>query len=208
MIIKCSESVIRQGGSKLNNEVCGGERNEGGHVNESPRDRSDGFEPEDVRACPDPCDETQPEGINHTILVVEDEMLLRLDLAHQIRSAGFDVIEADSGDEALTVLEAERNVDLILTDIRMPGQIDGAGLASSVRGQTQNIKIVVLSAYIDTQQELPVDAAFAKPVRMEALLAKVRSCFLRSVLFYKNKLSTDSAKTQQSIIVAIKSAVA
>jgi CheY-like chemotaxis protein len=132
----------------------------------------------------DPCDETQPEGMNHTILVVEDEMLLRLDLAHQIRSAGFEVIEADSGDEALTVLKAKRDVDLILTDIRMPGEIDGAGLARSVRGQTQNIKIVVLSAYIDTQQELPVDAAFAKPVRMEALLSKVRELLppIRSLL--------------------------
>jgi len=114
------------------------------------------------------------EGRGHTILVVEDEMLLRLDLAHQLRSAGFNVIEADSGDGALIILEAERDVDLILTDIRMPGEIDGAELARSVRGQTQNIKIVVLSAYIDTQHELPVDAAFAKPVRMEALLAKVR----------------------------------
>jgi len=113
-------------------------------------------------------------GVNHTILVVEDEMLFRLDLAHQIRRAGFNVIEADSGDGALIILEAERDVDLILTDIRMPGEIDGAGLARSVRRQTQNIKIVVLSAYIDTQHELPVDAAFAKPVRMEALLAKVR----------------------------------
>src|SRR6185312_1577498 len=113
-------------------------------------------------------------GVNHTILVVEDEMLFRLDLAHQLRSAGFNVIEADSGEGALIILEAERDVDLILTDIRMPGEIDGAGLARSVRRQTQNIKIVVLSAYIDTQHELPVDAAFAKPVRMEALLAKVR----------------------------------
>jgi YesN/AraC family two-component response regulator len=47
---------------------------------------------------------------------------------------------------------------LILTDIRMPGESDGAELARSVRGQIQNIKIVILSAYIDTQQQLPVDA--------------------------------------------------
>ena len=119
--------------------------------------------------------QTQPEPTkNHTILVVEDEMLLRLDLAHQLRGAGFEVVEADSGDEALAILKAKGDVDLILTDIRMPEEIDGAGLARSVRGQTQNIKIVILSAYIDTQQELPVDATFTKPVRIEALLAKVR----------------------------------
>ena len=105
---------------------------------------------------------------------VEDEVLLRLDLAHQLRSAGFDVIEADSGDEALAILKVKSDVDLILTDIRMPGEIDGAELARSVRAQTQNVKIVILSAYADTQQQLPVDAAFTKPVRIEALLTKVR----------------------------------
>lgn len=118
--------------------------------------------------------ETQAKRTNQTILVVEDEVLLRLDLAHQLRSAGFDVIEADSGDEALAILKVKSDVDLILTDIRMPGEIDGAELARSVRAQTQKVKIVILSAYADTQQQLPVDAAFTKPVRIEALLTKVR----------------------------------
>jgi len=119
--------------------------------------------------------QTQPEPTKkYTILVVEDEVLLRLDLAQQLRGAGFEVVEADSGDEALAILKAKGDVDLILTDIRMPGEIDGAGLARSVRGQTQNIKIVILSAYIDTQEGLPVDATFTKPVRIEALLTKVR----------------------------------
>ena len=124
--------------------------------------------------------QTQSESASHTILVVEDEVLLRLDLAYQLRCAGFDVIEADSGDEALAILKAKDDVDLILTDIRMPGEIDGARLARSVRGQTQDIKIVILSAYSDTQHELPVDAAFTKPVRIEALLTKVRQLLLAS----------------------------
>ena len=80
-------------------------------------------------------------------------------------------------------------MDLILTDIRMPGEIDGAELARSVRGQIQNIKIVILSAYVDTQQRLPVDATLTKPVRIEALLAKVRE-LLPQVL---NKRSPGSA---------------
>ena len=124
--------------------------------------------------------QTQSESASHTILVVEDEVLLRLDLAYQLRCAGFDVIEADSGDEALAILKAKDDVDLILTDIRMPGEIDGARLARSVRRQTQDIKIVILSAYSDTQHELPVDAAFTKPVRIEALLTKVRQLLLAS----------------------------
>ena len=69
------------------------------------------------------------ERSKHSILVVEDELLLRLDLSSQLRMAGFDVIEADTGDEALRVLANEIDVELVLTDIRMPGSTDGMGLA-------------------------------------------------------------------------------
>jgi CheY-like chemotaxis protein len=58
----------------------------------------------------------------------EDEVLLRLDLSKQLRKAGFNVIEADTGDEALRLLATESNVDIILTDIRMPGRTDGMDL--------------------------------------------------------------------------------
>jgi CheY-like chemotaxis protein len=76
-----------------------------------------------------------------------------------------DVIVVDSGDEAVAILKAKGDVDLILTDIRMPGEIDGAELARSVRGR----QIVILSAYVDTQQQLPVEATFRKPVRSKSL---------------------------------------
>ncbi len=54
-------------------------------------------------------------------MVVEDELLLRLDLSNQLHNAGFEVIEAQSADEALKLLGTNIEVDLILTDIRMPG---------------------------------------------------------------------------------------
>ena len=107
-------------------------------------------------------------------MVVEDELLLRLDLANQLHSAGFEVIEAQSADEALKLLATKIDVDLILTDIRMPGQIDGLGLVSFVQRQDRRIKLVILSAYVDADGELPADASFAKPVRIGAILAKIR----------------------------------
>ena len=67
--------------------------------------------------------------------VVEDELLLRLDLANQLHSAGFEIIESQSADEALKILATKIDVDLILTDIRMPGQVDGLGLVSFVQRQ-------------------------------------------------------------------------
>jgi CheY-like chemotaxis protein len=112
--------------------------------------------------------------LQYTIMIVEDELLLRLDLANQLHSAGFEVIEAQCADEALKILATDIDVDLILTDIRMPGQIDGLGLVSSVQQQDRDIKLVLLSAYVNAESKSPADASFAKPVRIGALLAKVR----------------------------------
>jgi CheY-like chemotaxis protein len=115
----------------------------------------------------------------HTIMIVEDELLLRLDLANQLHSAGFEIIEAQSGDEAVKILATNIDVDLILTDIRMPGQVDGLGLVSFVKRQERRIKVILLSAYVEADSDSPADASFAKPVRIEALLAKVRRLLTR-----------------------------
>jgi CheY-like chemotaxis protein len=82
------------------------------------------------------------EDPEHTIMIVEDELLLRLDLANQLHSAGFEIIEAQSGDEAVKILATNIDVDLILTDIRMPGQVDGLGLVSFVKRQERRIKVI------------------------------------------------------------------
>ena len=119
------------------------------------------------------------EDPEHTIMIVEDELLLRLDLANQLHSAGFEIIEAQSGDEAVKILATNIEVDLILTDIRMPGQVDGLGLVSFVKRQERRIKVILLSAYVEADSDSPADASFAKPVRIEALLAKIRQLLTR-----------------------------
>ena len=119
------------------------------------------------------------EDPEHTIMIVEDELLLRLDLANQLRSAGFEIIEAQSGDEAVKILATNIDVDLILTDIRMPGQVDGLGLVSFVKRQERRIKVILLSAYVEADSDSPADASFAKPVRIEVLLAKIRQLLTR-----------------------------
>jgi CheY-like chemotaxis protein len=74
-----------------------------------------------------------------TVLIVEDELLIRLDLADQLRTAGLTVVEASTGDEALTVLKANDTVDLVVSDIRMPGATDGMELAAWLRrGKAQD----------------------------------------------------------------------
>jgi CheY-like chemotaxis protein len=109
-----------------------------------------------------------------TVLVVEDELLIRLDLADQLRSAGLIVIEASTGDEALTVLKANDAIDLVVSDIRMPGATDGVELAAWLRRERPKIKIVLVSGYTATQDMTTVaDVALGKPVD--------RSLFVREV---------------------------
>ncbi len=109
-----------------------------------------------------------------TIMVAEDELLLRMDLAHQLRESGFEVIEAANADEVLALLGSETRIDLLLTDIRMPGTIDGLELAKRLRRRDSSLKIVILSAYIDPYWDWPVDAMFRKPVHLERLVTRLR----------------------------------
>ena len=67
-----------------------------------------------------------------TILIVEDEALVRVIGSDALEDAGYDVLEAASADEALRLLDANDDVRLLFTDIRMPGKLDGLQLANLV----------------------------------------------------------------------------
>ena len=72
-------------------------------------------------------------GIPRTVLVVEDDVLVRMMIAEELRDAGFSVIEAANADEALTVLDSAIRVELVMTDVFMPGSVDGVGFAAAIR---------------------------------------------------------------------------
>jgi two-component system, response regulator PdtaR len=87
-------------------------------------------------------DEQQP---GSTILVVEDEVLLRMVIADKLRGAGYTVLETANADEAVEVLRHSSDVRIVLSDIRMPGSIDGAKFAGFVRSEYPALKIVLTS---------------------------------------------------------------
>jgi two-component system, response regulator PdtaR len=87
-----------------------------------------------------------PTRVPDSILVVEDEVLIRLMIADDLMQAGFQVIQAGTGDDALKVLRSSVKVDLLLTDIHMPGGLDGLQLAAEVRANWPAVKIVILSS--------------------------------------------------------------
>jgi DNA-binding NtrC family response regulator len=109
-----------------------------------------------------------------TVLVVEDEVLIRLDLADHLRLAGYRVIEASNGDEALTVLQSIDTVSLMISDIRMPGQTDGTALATWVRREMPHVKVILVSGHRPTTDMTSIsDMAFEKPVHPDFLVRRV-----------------------------------
>lgn len=79
------------------------------------------------------------------ILLVEDEILIRLNLADQLRDAGMNVVEAATADEAWRYIKSGGRVDLIFSDVQMPGSMDGVGLARRVKVEHPEFKVILTS---------------------------------------------------------------
>ena len=101
-----------------------------------------------------------------TILVVEDEVLIRMMVADELRRRGFKVIEARNAQEAITVLEGQVPVDLVFTDVRLPGCIDGLTMARLIREMRPDLKVVIASGHLPAAESGAADAFFAKPYNL------------------------------------------
>jgi two-component system, response regulator PdtaR len=114
--------------------------------------------------------------IGPLILVVEDEPLVRLAAVAMLEDAGFRIIEAMNGDQALELLAADSDVQLLFTDVTMPGTIDGFALARQVRHRWPHIAIMVVSAKRVSQPDrLPAGSRFEqKPYSPETLVRHAR----------------------------------
>jgi CheY-like chemotaxis protein len=109
------------------------------------------------------------------ILVVEDEFLIRLLLSEVLRDAGYDVIEAFNGDEALSVLTSSIRLDLIVSDVRMPGSLDGIGLLRIVREALPELPVIITSGHEAPARALAEGATrfVAKPYQMDLVVRAV-----------------------------------
>jgi two-component system, response regulator PdtaR len=111
-----------------------------------------------------------------TVLVVEDEDLVRDMTVLQLQDAGFDVLEASSAPEALEILESGATVALVFTDVNMPGDLDGLQLAARVRECWPQMRLIVTSGggQVGPSHVLPPGRFIAKPYPLEALVKVVR----------------------------------
>ena len=105
------------------------------------------------------------------ILVVEDEALVRLVIADELRARGFSVIEAASADQALSYFQAGVQIDLVLSDVELPGSINGLDLIERLRLQAPNLPTVLTSGVSPVAHE--ADAFVAKPYELKQVLALI-----------------------------------
>ncbi len=109
------------------------------------------------------------------LLLVEDDALVRMVAQDILADAGYSVLEAASADEGLIVLAANPEIAILVTDVRMPGSIDGLGLTSIVSATRPDIRIIVTSGHVTPLKgDLPTGVVFLpKAYSPSALLEAV-----------------------------------
>jgi CheY-like chemotaxis protein len=120
----------------------------------------------------------QPAARMPRVLVVEDEALVRMAVADSLELAGFKVVEASTGDEAVSLLSRDTPaIDLVFTDVRMPGSIDGFALNVWVRQHCPAIPVFLASGDIGkahSRGELAPGQPFSKPYSLDAVVSRMK----------------------------------
>jgi two-component system, response regulator PdtaR len=111
------------------------------------------------------------------VLVVEDEVLVRLHAVSLLEEAGFSTLQAGSADEAIALLEARKDIRIVFTDIHLPGSMDGLRLAHAIRRRWPPIELVLTSGHARVDGEnMPERGLFLnKPYGGPELVQTVRS---------------------------------
>ena len=111
------------------------------------------------------------------VLVVEDEMVLRMRAVDIVEDAGFCPVEAVNADQAISILESRSDISLLFTDIQMPGSMDGLKLAHAVHDRWPSIKIILVSGQVTpTDAERPADSRFfGKPLAVEQMIGELQA---------------------------------
>jgi CheY-like chemotaxis protein len=110
------------------------------------------------------------------VLIVEDEMLLRMRAVDMVEDAGYTSVEAVDADEAVVILESRSDIALLLTDIQMPGSMDGLKLAHMVHKRWPPIKIILVSGQLKLGTiDIPADSRFfGKPLEAGEMIAQMQ----------------------------------
>jgi CheY-like chemotaxis protein len=121
------------------------------------------------------------------VLIVEDSPMIRLGAVDLVLSAGYEAIEASDADEAIRILESRDDIDLVFTDVQMPGTMDGIKLSHYIRDRWPPVKLIVASGEtILEESSLPMGSRFfSKPyddLKITEAMARLLSSELPSAL--------------------------
>src|SRR5687768_2321771 len=142
-----------------------------------------------------------PDDPTPVVLVVEDEMVLRMRAVDIVEDAGFVPVEAVSADEAIQVLESRDDISLLFTDIQMPGSMDGLKLAHAVHRRWPHIKIILVSGQVAvTDGDQPADSRFfPKPLEFEKMILELQEMVGKGALkVMPSVVAADDSLTQEN----------
>jgi CheY-like chemotaxis protein len=106
------------------------------------------------------------------VLLVEDDLFLRYDLAGCLRAAGYEVVESASGEDAITHCKPGTDIDMVLTDINLGGPLTGWDVAKRFRSRQPEIPVVYMSGQaIDRARCVPGSVFVAKPYQTTSILS-------------------------------------
>jgi two-component system, response regulator PdtaR len=113
-------------------------------------------------------------------LIVEDEVIVRVHIADIVEGAGFSAVEAFNADDAIALLTSRSDIQVVITDVNMPGPMDGLKLAHAVRDRWPPVEIIVVSGKSrPNDDDLPARGMFfSKPVdegRLKQALRNIRA---------------------------------
>jgi PAS domain S-box-containing protein len=117
----------------------------------------------------------RPFGEGQTVLVVEDDPAVRQVAVSTLRSLGFEVAEAQNGDEAALLLRDNTHVRLVLSDVRMPGELTGIDLARIVKRDMPGVRILLTTGYVDGEETIDDLELLYKPYRATDLAERIQT---------------------------------
>jgi two-component sensor histidine kinase/CheY-like chemotaxis protein len=141
-------------------------------------------------------------AVVRAVLVVEDEMLLRMRAVDMVEDAGFTAVEAINADDAIAVLESRSDIELLFTDIQMPGSMDGLNLAYAVHERWPLIKIILVSGQLKlTDNDKPPESRFfGKPLDVKQMIAEMQDMMGKgSLKIVPDEVSALIAKAPQPV---------
>ncbi|WP_353920025.1 PAS domain-containing protein [Devosia sp.] len=129
---------------------------------------------------PEVVEETPRADGNETILLVDDEPLIRMLAAEQLEELGYEVVEAGDAASALKLLSMQRKISLLITDVGLPGGMNGRQLADAARQARPNLEVLFITGYAENAvlNHGHLDAGMhvmTKPFQMDAFARRVKA---------------------------------